>query len=117
MELKEKLKLILNDAPKSREILCANLGCTDSQLRAAVRELRDDGVYICSNNKTRGYWLGSKDDAIRTARELRSKAFTLLREASRLDGKELDGQVQIEEEEAPGLLLNEQLDGQLTINF
>lgn len=64
---------------------------------------------------------------MRAAKELRAKAFTLLREASKLDGKELDGQIKVpvgegfqdkvEAEPDPGLLTQETSDGQITINF
>lgn len=126
-DLKEELRRILTTTPTSRERLCAELGCTDGQLRSAVRELRESGTIICSSNKTRGYWFGDRQDATRTAAELRAKAFTLLREAARIDGKELDGQIEvpagegfqdkIEAEPDPGLLTRETSDGQITINF
>lgn len=116
-EIKDELKKMLTDKPKTRESLCAALGCTDSELRGAVRKLRESGVPVCSSNKTRGYWFGDKADTMRTAKELRAKAFTLLREASKLDGKEIDGQIKIGEDIPNDLFLNETDDGQLTINF
>lgn len=94
----EQLLKELNTRPQPRGYLCWVLECTDSELRAAVRELRDNGYNVASNSHTNGYWLGDKDDAKRTIRELRAKAYTLIKRANALE-KGLDkGQIKWTEE-------------------
>lgn len=78
----EMLAVVLTHKPQSRQDLCKRIGCNDRMLRAAVRELRLRGVPVCSNAQTKGYWMGSNEDAKHLALDLRSRGLKLL-EASR----------------------------------
>lgn len=81
--LAEELLKELTTRPQPRRYLSWVLQCTDNELRAAVRELRDNG-----------YWLGNAEDTERTIRELRAKAFTLIKRANALEAGLDKGQVE-----------------------
>lgn len=76
--LAEELLKELTTRPQPRGYLSWVLQCTDNELRAAVRELRDNGY----------------EDTERTIRELRAKAFTLIKRANALEAGLDKGQVE-----------------------
>lgn len=92
--LAEELLRELNTRPQPRGYLSWVLQCTDNELRAAVRELRDNGYNVASNSHTAGYWLGDKEDTQRTIRELRAKAISLIKRADALEAGLDKGQVE-----------------------
>ncbi len=92
--LAEELLKELTTSPQPRRYLSWVLQCTDNELRAAVRELRDNGYNVASNSHTNGYWLGNAEDTERTIRELRAKAFTLIKRANALEAGLDKGQVE-----------------------
>lgn len=60
-----------------------------AELRILVHRLREDGIPICSNRS--GYWYANTDEEItQTVRGLRSRAFSMLYAASRMQKNLLD---------------------------
>ena len=80
-ELAKRLESVLTTEPQSRERLAFLLGCSDSQLRIAKRELVEGGVCVCSNSHTTGYWLGDEKEIEHTIREMLSRSNALRDEA------------------------------------
>lgn len=80
-ELAKKLKSVLTDTPQSRERLAYLCGCSDSQLRAAKKELVDSGICVCSNSHTTGYWMGNEKEIEHTIKEMLARSNSLRREA------------------------------------
>ena len=81
---------MLTTKPQSRYILARAIGISERRFRRAVRELRLEGNLIISDSRTGGYRLGTKEEAKATARELRSRAYDLLRTAKALEGADPD---------------------------
>lgn len=81
---------MLTTKPQSRYILARAIGISERRFRRAVHELRLEGNLIVSDSKTGGYRLGTKEEAKATARELRSRAYDLLRTAKALEGVDPD---------------------------
>ena len=79
-ELAKKLKSVLTDTPQSRERLAYLCGCSDSQLRAAKKELVDSGICVCSNSHTTGYWMGNE-------KEIGTRSKKCSRDPTRLEEK------------------------------
>lgn len=77
---------MLTTKPQSRYILARAIGISERTFREAVRQLRLEGEPIISESRGRGYRLGTKEEAKATARELRSRAYDLLRTAKALEG-------------------------------
>lgn len=92
-EIAERLKEVLTDKPQSRQRLCYMLGTNDRALRSAKAELVKAGVNVCSNSRTRGYYIGSDEERRHAAAELRKKAYEMLAEANALDPAEVEGQI------------------------
>ena len=89
---------VLTDERQSRDELRAaiwsryNLNVSDRSLRRAIAKLRENGYCIYASSHEKGYRIGTKADAERTAAELLSRAFKEIRAAYRLKGIELDDQ-------------------------
>ena len=71
------------DRAKTRSFLCAVLGCTDRQPRAAVQELRKAHRGICTRRKAPGgyYYAEHVEQIEETAKDLEKQAFDLLERA------------------------------------
>lgn len=95
--MKYKLLSILTDKPQSKEELSAQMNASERSVRKAVEELRSEGVPVVSSSHLKGYWLGTKEEAMRTAREYKSRAMRMLRTARALELGEDIGQVNMEE--------------------
>lgn len=87
---------MLTTKSQSRYILARAIGISERCFRRAVRELRLEGKLIISDSQVGGYRLGTKEEAKATARELRSRAYDLLRTAKALEGVDPD-QLSIDE--------------------
>lgn len=98
--IKNMVLSMLTIKPQSRYILASAIGISERRFRRAVRELRLEGNLIISDSRTGGYRLGTKEEAKATARELRSRAYDLLRTAKALEGIDPD---QLTLEEVMGL--------------
>jgi len=94
---KEKLLSILTDKPQSKEELSAQMNTSERSVRKAVEELRREGVPVVSSSHLKGYWLGTKEEAMITAKEYKSRAMRMLRTARALELGEDVGQVSMEE--------------------
>lgn len=81
---------MLSTKPQSRFVLAGAIGISERRFRRAVHELRLEGTLVVSDSKTGGYRLGTKEEARATARELRSRAYDLLRTAKVLEGVDPD---------------------------
>lgn len=81
---------MLTTKPQSRYILARAIGISERRFRRVVRELRLEGNLIISDSRTGGYRLGTKEEAKATARELKSRAYDLLRTAKALEGVDPD---------------------------
>ena len=94
--MRDKLLSALTGRPQTRESLCRKLNVTDRKLRRTVRELRLDGVPVCSNSKTGGYWLGSNKDTERMISEYRSRAAKMFEAARKMEeAVEREGQIDV----------------------
>ena len=93
-EIKEKVHAVLfiyDSNPIKTKPLCAVCSITPRQLQTAIRDLRMDGVKVCSGDA--GYWLwnGKDDSWEHTKRQLRSRVSKLMRVLIAMD-MELEGQ-------------------------
>ena len=77
---------MLTTKPQSRYTLAMAIGINERTFREAVRELRREGHLIITESTVEGYRLGTKKEAERTAKELRSRAYDLLKTAKALEG-------------------------------
>lgn len=91
----DKLLFALTDYPQSRCNLSIKLGVSDRTLRKTVEVARLQGVPICSNSRTDGYWLGSGADIQHTIAEYETRGLRALEVARRLKRCQLDGQVEL----------------------
>ncbi|WP_251615849.1 hypothetical protein [Senimuribacter intestinalis] len=87
---------MLTNKPQDRFTLAAAIGINERTFREAVRQLRREGYQIISESRGHGYRLGTKKEAKVMARELRSRAYDMLRTANAMESQ-LDGQVTMEE--------------------
>lgn len=87
---------MLTTKPQDRFALAAAIGISERTFREAVRLLRREGHPIISESSGHGYRLGTKKEARIMARELRSRAYDMLRTANAMESQ-LDGQVTMEE--------------------
>lgn len=61
----------------SKETLCTYFKCSERQLRRTITELRQSGMAICSNSKSSGYWLTSKE-LLKVSPEEREQVETMI---------------------------------------
>ena len=87
---------MLTNKPQDRYTLAAAIGISERPFREAVRQLRREGHSIISESSGRGYRLGTKKEAKVMARELRSRAYDMIKTANAMDAQ-LDGQMTLEE--------------------
>lgn len=76
----------LTKKPQSRAKLKKMCCISDRFVRRVIDELRLEGYPVCSMSTVSGYWLGTPEECKRTARELESRAYKLLRTARALRG-------------------------------
>lgn len=77
---------MLSPKPQSRYTLASAIGITERTFRVAVRELRQEGHPIVAVSRGKGYKLGTREEALANAMELKSRAFDLLKTAKALEG-------------------------------
>lgn len=92
----DKLLFALTDYPQSRCNLSIKLGVSDRALRKAVEAARLQGVPICSNSRTDGYWLGGSADIRHTIAEYEARGLKALEVARKMKARQLAGQTKIE---------------------
>lgn len=92
----DRLISVLKEYPQSRRILARKLGVPDRTLRKAVEAARLQGVPICSNSRTDGYWLGSSADIRHTIAEYEARGLKALEVARKMKARQLEGQTKIE---------------------
>lgn len=73
MNSRELILEQLATGKKTRAELCWALNITDKALRENIRELRKQGVPICSSSQSKGYWLGTREELNNTIKEYRSR--------------------------------------------
>ena len=83
---KQMVLSMLTTYPQDRFVLAAAIGISEREFRSAIRELRRDGHLIITESSVNGYRLGTKKEALITAREFRSRAYDLLKTARALEG-------------------------------
>lgn len=94
-ELAKKLESVLTDTPQSRERLAYLCGCSDRQLRRAKEELFDNGICVCSNSHTTGYWMGDDEEVEHTIREMMSRSNKLRNAAYAMQARyKVEGQME-----------------------
>lgn len=76
----------LTKKPQSRYDIADICHTNERVVRKAVEELRLEGYPVCISSTGKGYWLGTPDECKRTAKELESRAYKLLRTARALRG-------------------------------
>lgn len=86
----------LTDKPQDRWTLSKSLGISERAFRDTVRQLRLEGHPIATSSHGKGYKIGTREEVLRTARELRSRAYDQLRTARALEGIDPD-QIEMEE--------------------
>lgn len=87
---------MLTTRPQDRFTLAAAIGISERTFRETVRALRREGHPIISESSGHGYRLGTRKEAKAMARELRSRAYDMLKTANAMDSQ-LDGQMTWEE--------------------
>lgn len=92
----EKLLSNLKEYPQSRRILSKKMGVSDRALRKAIEGARLQGIPICSNSQTDGYWLGSSADIRHTIAEYEARGLRALEVARKMKARQLQGQTKIE---------------------
>lgn len=93
---KKRLICLLSDKPVSRSYLSNQLQLSDRTVRQLISELRNQGIPICSNSRTGGYWIAKdKDEIQQTINEYRHRAFNMLITARKIERNELLGQMEI----------------------
>lgn len=90
---------MLTNEPQSRFELARRLRITERDFRRQVHNLRLAGHPVCTDSKGVGYWLGTVDECKRTAKQLKGRAYDLLKTAAILEaaGRPLPGQITMEE--------------------
>lgn len=83
---KTRVLSILTDCPQSRFDIARTLKISERSVRNAICQLRKEGYKICASAHAGGYWIGSPEECRQTARELRSRAYDLLKTAKALEG-------------------------------
>lgn len=73
---------MMTEKSQDRYEMASSLGINERTFRAAVRALRREGYPIVAESRGKGYRMGSKQEALITARELESRACDLLQTAA-----------------------------------
>lgn len=85
---------MLTTKPQDRFVLAGAIGIHERTFRQAVHDLRREGHLIISESDGGGYRLGTRKEAAIVAREMRSRAYDMLKTANLMDGK-LEGQIDL----------------------
>ena len=98
-ETKERVLNVLvinNHVPVKTKPICAVLNIKPRELQRAVRDLRMDGVKVCSGDN--GYWIwnGEDDTWNHTKRQIKSRIKKLSQMYTAMDNTPLEGQEQWE---------------------
>ena len=83
--MKQILLSALTSRPQKRKDLCRKVGCSDRVLRRLIRELRLEGIPVCSNSHTPGYWLGNEDETKHMVREMQHRGLQCLEAARKME--------------------------------
>ena len=59
--MNDKALAFLATGKKTREQLAEHLELSDREMRKVIESLRSDGNRICSDNKSKGYWIAESD--------------------------------------------------------
>lgn len=92
----EELKYCTKSHPFNSHDYASSVGCREVNVRTCIRELRLNGIRICSDPSHVGYWLeekGEKGDYERTRAQMFSRAFRLLEVVKAMDNAQ-DGQME-----------------------
>lgn len=92
----EELKYCTKTHPFNSHDYADSIGCKEANVRSSIRELRMNGIRICSDPSHKGYWLeeaGEKGDYERTRAQMFSRAFRLLEVVKAMDNAQ-DGQME-----------------------
>ena len=92
----EELKYCTKSHPFNSHDYASSVGCREVNVRSCIRELRLNGIRICSDPSHVGYWLeekGDKGDYERTRAQMFSRAFRLLEVVKAMDNAQ-DGQME-----------------------
>ena len=91
--LKELERCTITSPFSTHDYADAN-GMAEPYVRAVIRELRLQGIRICSNPNRSGYWLEERGGGYEeTRRQMLSRAFRLLEVVRAMDGNK-DGQME-----------------------
>lgn len=85
---------MLTTKPQDRFVLAGAMGISERTFRQAVHDLRREGHLIISESGGGGYRLGTKKEAAVVAREMRSRAYDMLKTANMMEGT-LEGQIDL----------------------
>lgn len=81
----------------TRQELAALSGMKDRDIRREIERLRNNGIPIMSDSTKPGYWVAdTQAEKVKTVRELRSRAFKLLKTAKIIE-KTMAGQIKFTE--------------------
>lgn len=84
----QELKYCTKTHPFCSHDYAYSVGSKEPTVRGAIRELRMNGIRICSDPSHRGYWLeetGDKGDYERTRTQMFARAFKLLEVVKAMD--------------------------------
>lgn len=86
--MKDKALAFLSTGKKTREQLAEHLGLSDREMRRVIEALRADGNRICSDNKSKGYWIAQTDkEYIDFVPQYIGRAYKQLRTLAAMDRK------------------------------
>lgn len=89
-----ELKYYTKDDPFIAKDYGDSIGCKEVNVRMAIRELRLNGIRICSDPAHRGYWLEENGGGYEvTRKQMLSRAFRLLEVVKAMDNNQ-DGQME-----------------------
>lgn len=90
----DELKYYTIDHPFIAKDFGESIGCKEVNVRSAIRELRLNGIRICSDPTHRGYWLEENGGGYEvTRKQMLSRAFRLLEVVKAMDNNQ-DGQME-----------------------
>ena len=80
----------LSHKPTTKKELHSMTGYNDREIRAAVKNLRDNGYPVMSSSKKSGYWIARNEDEIHMLiAELKSRASEMMNTARSLENARL----------------------------
>lgn len=96
----EELKYYTKSRPFNSYDYASSVGCREVTVRSCIRELRLNGIRICSDPSRVGYWLednGEQGDYDRTRQQMLSRAYRIFEVVKAMDEAK-DGQYEWGEE-------------------